>query len=82
MATATTAWPRQRPDIVTLEMAGAMEFWAVNGDGSLAIVLREPMRCWLCGTMHFWYVNRNGRTRCVDRDTRQVDAPKFEEVRA
>ncbi len=56
--------------IVTLEMHGAIDFWACRSDGSIAVLLNKPVSCSHCHTMHFWFVNRDGRTRCIDCDGR------------
>ncbi|MGH6629509.1 MAG: hypothetical protein ACREB3_07235 [Burkholderiales bacterium] len=71
------------PDLVTLEMGGAIEVWSFRADGSIAIVLTIAATCWSCKTRHFWFINRDGRTKCIDCDSGRPapGQPKFEEVR-
>jgi hypothetical protein len=66
----------QRPDIVTLEMAGAIEEWKALPDGTIHILLRLPVRCTCCGTDHAWYINREGRTKCAECDSARGQTPK------
>ncbi|HLZ92948.1 MAG TPA: hypothetical protein VKQ28_14640 [Candidatus Acidoferrum sp.] len=57
--------------IVTMEMAGWLEFWNVRDDGGVHILLAEPAH-FCCGKPHTWFVNREGRTRCCDCDEAYV----------
>jgi len=64
-----SAMQTMRPaDIVTLEMAGAIEEWKWMPDGSVHVLLRQPVTCRQCRMRHAWYINREGRTRCADCD--------------
>lgn len=57
-----------RMDIVTLEMAGALEHWSAFVDGTVHVLLRVPVKCRCCGKEHAWFVNREGRTTCTECD--------------
>jgi len=55
-------------DIVTLEMASAIEEWKSLPDGTIHVLLRLPVRCLSCKTEHAWFINREGRTKCAECD--------------
>ena len=53
------------PDIVTLEMCGAIAGWKFAPDGSIHILLAKSVFGCACKEAHTYFVNRDGRTRCV-----------------
>jgi hypothetical protein len=60
--------PRIPAGIIVLEMAGAIEHWRIDTDGSVQILLAQPIPCGDCKAKRCWLVNRLGKTRCADCD--------------
>ena len=67
--------------LVTLEMKGQIADWRFADDGSVHILLADPVRAHCCGRRHTWFINRDGATRCFACDDKfQVDRARGFEV--
>lgn len=62
--------------IVTMEMAGMLEFWQMDDGGGIHLLLALPAHACSCREPHTWFVNRDGRTRCCDCDREYVHAQR------
>jgi hypothetical protein len=62
---AVTIMPK---DLITLELKGCIEDWRFANDGSVHVLLANPVRANCCGRRHAWFINRDGETRCFSCD--------------